>query len=192
MGQILITGGSGFIGSALKEALIRYNHSVTVLSSKDGDIADVHTLSKLNGLEIDTVFHLAGKSFVPDSWVSPREFIRVNFEGTNNVLEFCRKNKTQLVFISSYLYGNPSQIPTSEDAEIKTPNPYALSKSLAEQLVSNYCSLYDMDATVIRPFNVYGIGQNKRFLIPELISKFLNESIKEVEVLDPNPRRDFI
>ena len=93
MSKILVTGASGFIGRALTSRLKVAGWDVAPLDSAVGDIARTETLGSFLPQDIAHVFHLAGKTFVPDSWNDPQAFCRTNVLGTVNVLEFCRKKR---------------------------------------------------------------------------------------------------
>ena len=188
MFNIIVTGANGFIGKSLTKALAVAGHMVIPVSGKDGNIALQETWSELPKSEI--VIHLAAKAFVPDSWNNPFDFIETNTIGTLRALEYCRKNKAKLIFISSYLYGNPKSLPISETAEIFTPNPYALSKKTAETYCDFYFENYQVPTLIMRPFNIYGYGQSKDFLIPLLIDQTLNS--KQIHVKDLEPKRDYL
>jgi nucleoside-diphosphate-sugar epimerase len=186
--KILVTGSNGFIGKSLVQKLRQLNYIVIEFS---GDILEDESYRKLHKEEITHCFHLAARSFVPDSWNSPADFIEVNVTGTAKVLEFCKARNCSLTFMSSYLYGSPKYLPIDEKHPVQTPNPYALSKHLAEELCKFYSEHFKMRIAVIRPFNIYGPGQDNRFLIPELISKFTGKD-EEVEVKDLSPKRDYV
>lgn len=188
MASILVTGAAGFIGRALCRALRLRGHEVAELSSRDGDIAEPATLSHIG--PVDHVFHLAGRTFVPDSWNDPLGFQRVNMLGTANVLEFCRAHGARSTFVSAYLYGVPERLPVSEACVPQPNNPYALSKHLAEQACAFYATHHDIDVTVIRPFNIFGPGQKAHFLIPQVVSQV--RAHRAIHVKDLAPRRDYI
>jgi nucleoside-diphosphate-sugar epimerase len=188
MYKILVTGASGFVGKHLTKALLEANHTVFAIESSSGNIALASTWENFPKAEI--VIHLAAKTFVPDSWIHPDKFIETNVNGTLQALEYCRKHKAKLVFLSSYLYGNPKTLPIKEDAAIYTLNPYAFSKKTAEDLCCFYNEAYRVQTIILRPFNIYGVGQSNHFLIPTLI-----EQIKyhhKIEVKDIIPKRDYI
>lgn len=189
MGTILVTGANGFIGHALVESLRSDMIAVRALGSQDGDIAELETLLALNE-EIAHVVHLAGKTFIPDAWQNPAEFQRVNLGGTMNVLEFCRKHKIGLTYVSAYLYGIPQFLPIPETAELNPNNPYALSKCMAESACRFYADYYDLAVTIIRPFNIFGLGQKAHFLIPEIISQVLAK--QSIRLKDLAPKRDYL
>src|ERR1035438_1527231 len=128
--EILVTGATGFLGRHLVEALEARGHGVRPHSSSQGDIA--HCRLPIEGAH--HVFHLAAKSFVPESWANPQGFYDVNVMGTVNVLEHCRRHRTPLTLISSYVYGHPRCLPVSEDHPLAAINPYAHTKILADLL----------------------------------------------------------
>jgi nucleoside-diphosphate-sugar epimerase len=188
MSKILVTGANGFVGRALCLALKQLNHEIIELHSGAGDIIDATTWESLPVCH--TVIHLAAKTFVPDSWKYPDLFLQTNTLGTVKALEYCRKNGANMIFISSYLYGNPLSLPISETATIYTPNPYALSKKTAEDFCRFYADAFQVKTIIIRPFNLYGYGQSENFLIPEIILQVLKGI--EIHVKDLEPKRDYI
>lgn len=191
MSRMLVTGASGFIGRALTARLKDSGRDVVSMDSTHGNIASRKTLAKFAQQEIAHVFHLAGKTFVPDSWDDPQTFCQTNVLGTINVLEYCRKNSIPMTYVSAYVYGHPDTLPIAENSAIRPSNPYALTKRLAEEACEFYASTYNLSVTTIRPFNVYGIGQSKKFLIPAIVSQVLNGGNKIV-VKDLAPKRDYV
>ena len=187
MTRILVTGGTGFIGTPLVRELEKL-HEVVTLSRDAGDIADPKTLARVKPVE--HVFHLAGRTFVPDSWTDATGFMSTNVVGTANVLGYCRRVSAPLTFISTYVYGKPDRLPIAEGATPKPNNPYALSKYLAEQLCEFAASHDRVPVTVIRPFNIYGPGQAKHFLIPTIIGQVKGGG--SIRVMDLAPKRDFL
>ena len=190
MKKILVTGSRGFIGSSLIKNLVSPAYKVYELNIEDGDIAHPETLKKFYNKDISHVIHLAGRIFVPDSWDDPHQFYTTNVIGTLNVLEFCKLNNCALTHVSAYLYGQPEKLPVSEDSKIDPNNPYAHSKYLSENLCTFYHNIFKTRIIILRPFNVFGIGQNKLFLIPSIIHQVLNDDL--IVVNDLAPRRDYI
>lgn len=190
MSRFLVTGASGFIGRALVQRLIADQHEVVSLTAADGDISVTATLLRIVNTRFDHVFHLAGKTFVPDSWSAPLSFYATNALGTANVVDFCRLNGCALTFVSAYLYGEPRTLPIAEDSAILPNNPYALSKHLAEQICEFHAMKFGVPTIVIRPFNVYGPQQNGSFLIPSLVQQVLHS--EDVCVNDLSPKRDYV
>lgn len=187
---ILITGANGFIGKNLLSFLIESQFEVIGLDRKNGDVTDRNTFNHLKDKKIDHVVHLAARTYVPESWVKPDLFYITNVIGTLNVLEFCKNKKVDLTYVSAYLYGVPDKLPVSENDILKPNNPYAHSKFLAEKLCEFYSKEFEIKVTILRPFNVYGPGQDSRFLIPKIIHQALNKDTIKVETL--SPKRDFI
>lgn len=190
MNKVLVTGANGFIGRSLVEKLKSQRLEVVEIYSANGDICDPATFNRIDRVGVSRVFHLAGKTYVPESWNDPAEFIRVNTGGTANVVEFCRRNAFPLTYVSAYLYGKPEKLPISENSDVKPNNPYAMSKFLAEQICEFYASTYGLSVTIIRPFNVYGRGQDKRFMIPSVIEQMRHADV--IRVKDLEPRRDYV
>jgi nucleoside-diphosphate-sugar epimerase len=185
---ILVTGATGFIGRHLVPALEAAGHRVKAHSRRHGDISS----GPLDGDDVRHVFHLAARTFVPDSWSVPASFYQVNVLGTVNVLEFCRRTGASLTFLSSYVYGPPRALPVSESHPLAAFNPYSHTKILAEETVRFYMATFGVQASVVRPFNVYGPSQGHHFLIPEIVRQLLDPANDEITVADLRPRRDYI
>ncbi len=192
MSAILVTGSAGFIGSALVRLLREKGFMVIEFDVAQGDITSEQALLPYADKGIHHVFHLAGKTFVPESWRHPFGFYQVNMMGTVNVLEFCRKTGAGLTYVSSYLYGQPDYLPVDEDHPVKSYNPYSQSKVVADATCQFYARQYGMPVTIFRPFNAYGPGQSPQFIIPEIISKVFDPAQVVLEVMDLLPRRDYI
>jgi GDP-4-dehydro-6-deoxy-D-mannose reductase len=188
MTKVLVTGATGFIGSHLIPKLRCKKHEVFTANTRSGDIADTSTWSAFPDAEI--VVHLAGRTFVPDSWIDPGGFLQTNLGGTICALNYCRERKARLIFLSAYLYGVPERLPIPEGARLKANNPYALSKKLAEDACRFYSDYYGINITVLRPFNIYGPGQDSKFLIPSIIEQVLRGVTLEVKDLEP--KRDYL
>jgi len=185
---IAVTGSSGFVGHHLVEKIRKAKANVLGLDIKNGvDIADWEQVKCID--KIDILFHLAAKTFVPDSFKQPREFYQTNINSTLNALELCRKHKAKMIFASSYVYGTPKYLPIDEKHPLSAINPYAQSKIIGENLCRAYHRDFDMKIIIIRPFNIYGSGQNENFLIPSIIQQARKGVI---ELKDPVPKRDFV
>jgi nucleoside-diphosphate-sugar epimerase len=186
--EILVTGATGFVGRHLVKALEASGHAVRSHSSRDGDIANCRL--PIDG--VDHVFHLAAKTFVPESWNDLQAFYSVNVMGTINVLEHCRHNRTPLTLVSSYVYGHPQQLPISEDHPLCANNPYAHTKLMAEDAGRFYEKDFNLRVAIVRPFNLYGPGQTRPFLIPTIIEQAIDTSASEIRLKDLRPRRDYV
>ena len=175
--KCIVTGGAGFIGSHLVELLISKGHYVVVvdnmlsghrlnlgsvkgnsnLSVIDADIRDVSALRPcFHG--VDWVFHLAGLADIVPSIEMPEQYYSTNVNGTFNVLECAREaGVSRLVYAaSSSSYGVPDVYPTPESAPIQPQYPYALTKSMGEELVLHWARVYSLPTVSLRLFNVYG------------------------------------
>src|ERR1700730_18499115 len=127
--SVLVTGADGFIGSHLVNALRAAGHLVVTHSTRQGDIRNCN----LSFEGIGHVFHLAARTFVPDSWTAPLSFYEVNVLGTVKVLEFCRSQGASLTVVSSYVYDPPAHLPISEDEPLRSYNRYNHTNILAEE-----------------------------------------------------------
>ncbi|MDB5807747.1 MAG: NAD-dependent nucleoside-diphosphate-sugar epimerase protein [Betaproteobacteria bacterium] len=190
MSAFLVTGAGGFIGRAMAARLRQDGADVVALDSRDGDIAEAATLAPHAGRRFDRVFHLAARTFVPDSWNDVAGFHRTNTGGTLNVLEFCRTSSAPLTYVSAYLYGQVREQPIREDCPLVPNNPYALSKVFAEQACEFFARTHGIPITVVRPFNIYGPGQGEQFLIPAILRQALEGDV--IQVKDLAPKRDYL
>ena len=184
-----MTGASGFVGRHLCVALERQGSAVeqitsrTSFDSKDGGAAFAG---------VDHVFHVAARTSVPAAWQDPVGFVDVNTLGTVRVLEHCRQHGCGVTFLSAYIYGAPRALPIAEGHPVDANNPYALSKHLAEQACLFYARVFGVKAVVLRLFNVYGPGQDERFLIPFIAAQLLDPAVDVIEVADLHPKRDYV
>jgi UDP-glucose 4-epimerase len=187
--KIGITGSNGFVGSHLIEFFKNQaKFEIIEISRNNGfDILNPITLFELN--DINLIIHLAGKSYVPDSYLNPFDFYQNNVSGMINILELCRRNNAKLIFASSYLYGEPSYLPIDEYHKVVSTNPYAETKLISEQLCNSYSKYHGVKCCILRIFNLYGPKQNDAFLIPKIIKQ---ASTGYVRLADPSPKRDFL
>jgi len=186
--KILITGGAGFIGSHLTEALVARGDEVVILDEFndyydpaikrrnlaalgdhravtviEGDIRDRDMLGRVfDRHAFDVVVHLAARAGVRPSLEDPLLYSEVNVRGTLNILEAMRaRGLRRLVFASSSsVYGNPEESPFREDARVDQPiSPYAATKAAGELLCFNYFHLFKISTNALRFFTVYGPRQ---------------------------------
>ncbi|MFN2289626.1 MAG: NAD-dependent epimerase/dehydratase family protein [Anaerolineae bacterium] len=209
--RVLITGGAGFLGSALANRLAGQGHTVLVLDdltagdprrlSPDvlltrGDVKDVPKLwTLLQG--VDCVYHLAARVRVPESIHYPSDYNTVNVGGTVAVMEAVRDTGVcRVVFASSgALYGEQEQQPISESQVPKPNSPYGVSKIAAEYYVSTLGRLYDIETVALRIFNAYGPGQELPPSYPPLIPQLLRQAQTGGSMVifgDGRQTRDFV
>ena len=191
MKKILITGGTGFIGRRLQQLIDQTEYEVYAPSHMILDVTNTDDFKRLDGIGIDHVIHLAAKTFVPESWEMPDEYIRTNVVGTMRTLEFCKRNGCGLTYMSSYVYGIPDRLPVAESFELRPANPYALSKIMSEDACRFYNANMGVDITIFRPFNIYGYGQDSNFLLPTIVNQVLSNN-DEIVVQTLMPKRDYI
>ena len=190
----LVTGGAGFIGSNLCEALIEMGYTIRCLDDLStgkyenvehleksgrftfikGDIRDLDTcLSACDG--VDYVLNQAAWGSVPRSIEMPLLYEEINIRGTLNMMEAARvKGVKKFVYASSSsVYGDHPVLPKKEGAEGKVLSPYALTKKVDEEYGRLYKVLYGLDTYGLRYFNVFGRRQNPEGMYAAVIPKFL-------------------
>lgn len=171
----VVTGGAGFIGSHLVDALLAENVNVRVIDNYSTGRSEnlSHVAGRVDLIEADFaesgswheqfegadwVFHLGALADIVPSIQRPLDYFRANVTGTFNVLEAAKHAgvKRFIYAASSSCYGIPDSYPTSESAPIAPQYPYALTKRLGEELVMHWALLYNLPAIALRLFNVYG------------------------------------
>jgi UDP-glucose 4-epimerase len=192
MSKILVTGGSGFIGSALAEKLIRNNNNYVVivddLSTGDKgklpqlpttnwrfikcDVNDYTEIAPImTSYMFDYVFHFAAVVGVQRTQENPVMVLK-DIEGIKNVLSLSKNTTVKRIFFSSSseIYGDPVEVPQNVyTTPLNSRLPYAIVKNVGEAFMRSYKQEFDLDYTIFRFFNTYGPKQSKDFVI----SKFL-------------------
>ncbi len=177
--RVLVTGGAGFIGSHLVDALLERGYAVRVLDNlSTGHRANLaHVAGNIEFLEqdvrdesacrhatsgVDVVFHLAALASVARSMHEPALTHDVNVTGTLTLLEACRRNDVRRVVFSSSssVYGDAPVLPKREDLELEPRSPYAVSKLAGEQYVLAYARAAFLEGVALRYFNIFGPRQD--------------------------------
>ncbi len=209
--RVLITGGAGFIGTALSKALVDAGHPVKVLDNLltgdasrlppevefyRGDVRDVPLLwTLLQG--VDCVYHLAARVSVPESVLYPREYNDVNVGGTVALMEAMRTVGVKRVVLSSSstVYGEQPTQPLHEGMWPNPPAPYAVSKIAAEYYLFTLGALYGITTVALRIFNAYGPGQQIPPSHPPVIPQFVQQALRGGSLVifgDGTQTRDFV
>jgi len=212
--KALVTGGAGFIGSHITDALVSNGCQVAVIDNlstgklsnlehvKDkikfykGDILDQVILEKAVK-NCDVIFHQAAIVSVPWSVENPVDSAMVNEMGTLSVLESARKNNVRRVVSasSSAVYGDDPQLPKSENMALKPLSPYAVQKLTGEYYSGLYYKLYGLETVCMRYFNVYGPRQDPTSPYSGVISIFMSNAVSQKTPViygDGNQYRDFV
>lgn len=212
--KALVTGGAGFIGSHLVEALIENNSDVVVLDNlstgnlsnlspfkgridfKKGDIRDRDLLSRAAG-GCDAIFHMAAVVSVPQTVEDPVDSAMVNDMGTLFVLETARSLNIKRVVHSSScaVYGDDPQLPKNESMTVEPKSPYAVQKLNGEYYARIYSDLYGINTVCLRYFNVFGPRQDPSSAYSGVISIFMTKSVNAESPIiygDGNQSRDFV
>jgi UDP-glucose 4-epimerase len=186
--RILVTGGAGFVGSAVTRRLVDAGARVTVLddlfTGKADDVPTGATLIRGSVTDADLVkelvadsslvLHLAARNIIA-STANPLDDYATNIGGTLNVLMAARASKIdRLVYSSSAsVYGNPRSIPINEDDPLWTLSPYAVSKLGGENYCTAFAESYGLRVATVRYSNVYGPGQRPDNPYAGVVSKFI-------------------
>lgn len=193
----IVTGGLGFIGSHLVDALKTRGRNVRVIDMHDNIRVP---LPKMLFMGIDTVYHLAALSNIIPSITHPRDYFETNVDGTFNVLEAARlAGVRKIVYAASAsCYGknvSKPRKPTSENEICDPAYPYALTKYLGEQLVMHYGKVYGMNVVSLRIFNCYGQRSLTKSTYGAMFNTFLAQKAngKPLTIVgDGTQSRDFV
>ena len=213
MSSCLVTGGAGFIGSHLVDALLAAGWSCRVLDNFstggprnlshildqveliEGDIRDLETVRRaVNGMEV--VFHQAALPSVPRSINDPLTTHAVNATGTLNVLSAARESGVRRVVYasSSSVYGDSRQLPKREDMLALPKSPYASSKLAGEHYCRAFLTAYGLETVSLRYFNVFGPRQDPTSHYAAVIPRFISALLEGADVRiygDGRQTRDF-
>ncbi|MBR5076756.1 MAG: SDR family oxidoreductase [Bacteroidales bacterium] len=211
----LVTGGAGFIGSNLCEALLKLGHKVRCLDDLStgkqanvdlfigspnykfikGDIKDQEVCIKASK-GVDYILHQAAWGSVPRSIEMPLFYCANNIQGTVNMMEAARQNKvkTFVYASSSSVYGDEEHLPKKEGIEGNLLSPYALTKRADEEWAKQYSKHYGLKTIGLRYFNVFGCRQDPygayAAVIPKFIKQLLNDERPTING-DGRQSRDF-
>ncbi|WP_282942384.1 NAD-dependent epimerase/dehydratase family protein [Paenibacillus sp. RC67] len=209
--KAVVTGGAGFIGSHLVEALVDQNHEVHVIDNlSTGQLSHVHPSAYLHIENIyrkessaiiekvkpDIVFHLAAQVDVQRSIQDPNEDADINIGGTIRLLSACKEASVRKIIFSSScaVYGDVSQQKIQESMAVNPISYYGLSKSAGESYIRLFRQLYGLEYTILRYSNVYGPRQTAKGE-GGVIAIFMNKLKQDLSLFvhgDGEQTRDFI
>jgi|TARA_R110001583_G_scaffold106009_3_gene254086 UDP-glucose 4-epimerase len=194
--RILVTGGAGFVGTNLIKDLLKKGHEVISVDNYSTGKKENHikgaTYIQRDILDIDPhdfiykpdlVYHLAAKSRIQPSFEQPEEYIRVNYEGTYNIIKLCLKENISLIYAGS-----------SSHHSGKYKNPYTFSKDMGEDIIKLHREHFGLRASIVRFYNVYGPHQLTEGGYTTLIGRWIDNIEKNIpcEIYgDGTKRRDF-
>ncbi|OBZ07839.1 UDP-glucose 4-epimerase [Bacillus sp. FJAT-27264] len=207
----LVTGGCGFIGSHIVDELIQKGHEVLVIDNlstgSKKNLNESALFYELDFMSIEAekailefgpeiVFHHAAQVSVQKSMDNPLNDANINILGTIKLLEYCSNaGVRKLVYPSSAaIYGNPEQLPISEDHKIAPVSFYGISKYTPEQYIRAFCSNHSLSFTILRYANVYGERQDAKGeggVVSIFLDRLLNKGIPVIYG-DGEQTRDFI
>ena len=211
----LVTGGAGFIGSNLCEAILNLGYKVVCFDDLStgfqknadiftdnpnykfikGDIKDYDMCLEVTS-DVDFVLHQAAWGSVPRSIEMPQFYEKNNIGGTLNMMEASRQNgvKKFVYASSSSVYGDEPNLPKTEGREGNLMSPYSLTKRVCEEYGKLYTALYGLDTYGLRYFNVFGRRQNPNGIYAAVIPKFIGQLMNNEQPVingDGKQSRDF-
>lgn len=212
--RVLVTGGTGFVGSHLVERLVAEGCRVRVLANYKsrpdisnlacldpevveqldivwGDICDRDSVMHVTD-DISVVFHLAALIGIPYSYIAPASYVQTNIVGTLNILQAARARGIERVVhtSTSETYGSAQYTPMDEKHPAVGQSPYAATKIGADKLAESFFRSFETPVVTIRPFNVFGPRQSDRAIIPTIIAQRA-AGLDPIRIGDPSPKRDF-
>mgnify|MGYP002776988187 CR=1 FL=1 len=210
--HFIVTGGAGFIGSHVTEQLLSEGYNVTVVDNlTTGRLKNLPKHPRLKFLkkdisackpedfpdQIDGIAHLAATPSVTESWLQPLEAHHNNLSVTISVMQLIQTLKiARLVFASSAaVYGNPIQVPVTEDHPTSPLSPYGLQKLVCEQYANLFAKSFDFSFVGLRLFNVFGARQVPNSPYSGVISIFVSAMQQNLPITiygDGRQTRDFV
>jgi len=211
--KVFVTGGAGFFGATLVASLLKKNYQVIIFdnfsnSSEEkispllakgaklvkGDITDYKSIENAMD-DSDIAIHLAASINVEDSILNPEKTHNVNVDGSINVFRACVAHKVRKIIVASSaaVYGEPENLPVSENSPTNPLSPYGESKLNMEKYTQKFSQDNNLDCILLRFFNIYGEGQSDAYA--GVITKFMKNISENKQLVifgDGSNTRDFI
>jgi dTDP-glucose 4,6-dehydratase len=207
--KVLVTGGAGFMGSALVRCLVEQGDEVFVYDNfatgtaanlrevvphdhlVRGDVEGWKFMRTVSSVKPDVLYHLAADPYIPMSYDYPERFMRTNLQGTLSVLMTCRTFEVKRIihYSTSEVYGSAQTVPMNEQHPTLPQSVYAVSKLAGDQLCRVLAKEQGVPVVIVRPFNCYGPRETHPYVIPEIISQLASSD--EVVLGNVEARRDF-
>ncbi len=195
MKKVLVTGGAGFVGYALSAELLKRGYEVHIIDNlsigSEAKVSpyvkflggDIRAMDNIKDTPYEYIFHLAALSRIQPSFQNPTLTFSVNVDGTKQVVEYAYHNKSKLIYAgSSSRHHNPML------------SPYAMSKHMGEEWIKMFKGVYELNAEIVRFYNVYGPGELVDSHMAAVIGLW-RAAIKKGEPIkihgDGEQRRDF-
>ena len=196
--RVIVTGGAGFVGTNLCKKLVELGHEVTSIDNystgkkenhiegvryENFDIRKIYSYKWVYNKHPNIIFHMAAIARIQPSFEQPKKYFTTNANGTLEIVDYCAKNNVPLIYAGS-----------SSHHSGKFKNPYTFSKDVGEEIVKLYQEHYDLKASIVRFYNVYGPYQLTEGGYTTLIGRWLNNIEKGIDCEiygDGNQRRDF-
>lgn len=211
MGNILVTGVAGFIGSAVSKRLLQAGHTVVGIDNLStgvkrnvaedmefikGNCHEASTFTALEGRKFDAIIHLAAQNGSAVGFADPIYDLQTNTVATHQLLEFARRNNCRRFLLASSVavYGSKSDMPVAE-TDVCTPESFYGVHKLASEHYLHVYKQVGIASTALRLFNVYGPGQNMVAPTHGIISIFMEMLVSDGHIVvkgSPNRIRDFV
>jgi nucleoside-diphosphate-sugar epimerase len=195
---LFVTGHSGFIGSHLVDHLCN-NYKIVGLGKtklKNSKIIQINqdltkVTSNIIPKNVSCIVHLAALTDIQHCQKNPKKCFQVNIQGTQNLLEICRKRNLKFLLLStSHVFGFPQKIPVDEDHPRHPSSIYASSKLCGEVLCESFAKTYDLDMSIVRLFSIYGPKSPNHLVTSKIISQLLTKNV--IKIGNLRTKRDFL